>query len=189
MEKVETREQKKTLREKFLKVRNSIPYKERVEKDSVIIKKILEFKEFLKAKNVMIYYPFRNEVNLLHLIDLCRDKNFYFPIVDFENKELKVAKYNGKFYQNKFGIFEPESSEIIDEVNYLDFVLVPGVVFDNHGYRIGYGGGYYDRFLSKIKSYRCGVCYDEQVVDNIPISPNDVFLDCIISDKRIIKIR
>lgn len=188
MEKFETTEQKKTLRKKFLKIRDNIPYKERIEKDSVIIKKILEFENFLKAKNVMMYHPFKSEVNLLPLIDLCKEKSFFFPIVDFENKELKVAKYNGRFCKNKFGIFEPENSEIFDIIN-LDIILIPGIVFDIKGYRIGYGGGYYDRFLLRTNGYRCGICYEEQIIDNIPISLNDVLLDCIISDKRIIKLR
>ncbi len=187
METDEKRKEKQILRKKFLKIRDSILYDERIKKDKIIIEKIMNFEEFIKANNIMIYYPFRSEVNLLSLIELCKEKNFYFPVVDFEKKELKVAKYNGKFKQNKFGILEPENSEIIDK-NELDLVLVPGVVFDLRGYRIGYGGGYYDRFLSNINSYNCGVCYDEQIVGIIPASSEDVALNYIISDRRIIRL-
>lgn len=179
-----TRKEKKFLRDKFIKIRESMTDEMVKEKSQIIVKKLLSFDKFVQAKNVMLYYPFRNEVDVKDLLNICKDKSFYFPVVDFENKTLKIRKYTGKFYKNKFGILEPiyENNDFGCEI--LDFIIVPGIVFDTRCYRIGYGGGYYDKLLSVVRCTTCGVCYDEQIVDRIPVTVNDVPLNYVISDKR-----
>ncbi|MCS7227745.1 MAG: hypothetical protein NZ839_02125, partial [Endomicrobia bacterium] len=88
-----TREEKKVLREKFIKLRENIPEDEANKRSLLIIQQLLKLKNFNQAKNIMLYYPFRNEVNVTGLIDTCKDKTFYFPVVDFDNKTLVIRKY------------------------------------------------------------------------------------------------
>jgi 5-formyltetrahydrofolate cyclo-ligase len=63
-------------------------------------------------------------------------------------------------------------------------ILVPGVAFDLRGGRLGRGRGYYDRLLSGLQGYRCGVAFDEQIVDRVPLEPHDASLNCILTPSR-----
>lgn len=182
----EITKEKQSLRKEFLKLREKLTDTEVEQKSKIIVEKISLLKEFKLAKNVLLYYPFRKEVDVLKLL-IHKDKNFYFPIVDFSNKQLLIGKYNGKFIKNKLGIYEPE--EKIDEkiLEIIDIVIVPGVVFSKNGYRIGYGGGYYDKLLKKINTLSFGVCYDFQIIDFLPIKETDSKVNYIISESYFIK--
>ncbi len=178
---------KQLLRKKFLELRLKLDKRIKKQKDKKIIKNLLSLDEFKKAKDVMIYYPFKNEVDVLKLIKICKDKNFFFPVVNFKKKILEVRKYNEKFVKNKFGILEPKAKSL--KRIKLDFVVVPGIVFDEKCFRIGFGGGYYDKFLKTVDCFTCGVCYDFQIVKSLPTIKNDVKLDCVISERRVIKLK
>ncbi len=175
---------KQLLREEFIKLRLKLDEKIKKQKDKKIIKNLLSLDEFKKAKNIMIYYPFKNEVDVLELIKICKDKTFFFPVVNFKKKVLEIRKYNGKFVENKFGIYEPTGKSLKNVK--LDFIVVPGIVFDKKCFRIGFGGGYYDKFLRKNSCVKCGVCYEFQIVDHIPVEAHDVKLDILVSEKRIL---
>jgi len=175
---------KQKLRKKFLELRLKLDEKTKKQKDKKILKNLISLDEFKKAKNVMIYYPFKNEVNVLELIKIFKDKNFFFPVVNFKKKVLEIRRYNdGKFVKNKFGIFEPKGKSL--KKIKLDFIVVPGIVFDEKCFRIGFGGGYYDKFLKNVDCFACGVCYDFQIVKSLPVEKNDVKLDCVFSEKRV----
>ncbi len=176
--------EKQILRKKFLELRLKLNKRTKSQNDKKIIKNLLALEEFKKAKNVMIYYPFKNEVDVLKLIKICKDKNFFFPVVNFKKKILEVRKYNSEFIKNKFGIYEPKGKNL-KKIN-LDFIVVPGIVFDKRCYRIGFGGGYYDKFLKNVNCFKCGVCYDFQIVESLPTEKNDVKLNCVVSEERII---
>lgn len=179
-------EQKQILRKKILQQRLALEQYEVETKSQKVIENLLSLKEFKTAQNIMIYYPFKNEVDVLPLIDICKEKKFYFPIVNFEKKEIEIKKYNNKFIKNKFGIYEPVG-KIFKNKEIIDFIIVPGIVFDTKCYRLGYGGGYYDKFLKSLNKISCGVCYDFQIIDSLPVEDNDVQLNYVISENRIIK--
>ncbi|MEN3013694.1 MAG: 5-formyltetrahydrofolate cyclo-ligase [Endomicrobiia bacterium] len=186
----EITEKKRILRKKILEIRESLSEKEVEKKSQIIIENIAKLERFKLAKNVLIYYPFKKEVNILKLMD-DRSKNFFFPVVDFEKKELLIRKYNGEFVKNKFGIYEPKEtqhSEIPNIFEIIDFILVPGIAFDKKGYRLGYGGGYYDKLLKKTKTLSCGVGYDFQILDCLPVSKFDTYVDYVISETYFIKV-
>lgn len=183
----EIREKKQALRKKFLELRENLTEEEIKQKSEIIVEKISLLEEFRSAKNVLLYYPFRKEVNVLKLLDY-KDKNFYFPIVNFASKELLLGKYNGKFLKNRLGIYEPKEKVDDSVLKIIDLIIVPGIVFDKNGYRIGYGGGYYDRLLKKIDTLSYGVCYDFQIVDSLPSQSTDVRVNYIISESYLIKI-
>ena len=98
---------------------------------------------YINSKNVMLYYPLKNEVDLLDLLN--DNKNFYFPKV-FEDR-LLVCPYSGEFKQSKLKIMEPCTEPV--EPNILDLIIVPALMLDFKNYRLGYGGGFYDRFLAQ----------------------------------------
>ncbi|MEK7782114.1 MAG: 5-formyltetrahydrofolate cyclo-ligase [Verrucomicrobiota bacterium] len=84
----------------------------------------------------------------------------------------------------KFGIREGADLSPEMELNQLDLVLVPGVAFDSHGRRLGRGKGFYDRLLAGVRGTKCGVAFDEQLVDAVPVGPLDIPLNCILTPSR-----
>jgi 5-formyltetrahydrofolate cyclo-ligase len=84
----------------------------------------------------------------------------------------------------KFGIAEPTAFCEAFPLKRLDLVLAPGLAFDWHGHRLGRGKGFYDRLLSAVSGKTCGVAYDQQMVDAVPIEPHDIRLNCIITPSR-----
>ena len=84
----------------------------------------------------------------------------------------------------KLDILEPSAACQAVSLNQLDLVLVPGVAFDVQGRRLGRGRGYYDRLLADVRGVKCGVGFDEQIVESVPVGPLDVYLDCILTPTR-----
>lgn len=190
----DAREEKERLRKRYLLWRDSLLKDEVNKKSKKIISKILTLDEYKSAKRVLLYYPFRNEVNVLLLLKEKGGKSFYFPVVDFENKRLVVKKLEGKisdgdFLVNKFGIPEPKSKCILKDKSLIDVVVVPAVVFDREGYRIGFGGGYYDKFLKTVSGCKIGVCYSEQLLKKLPHQRFDVKVDFVITEEEVVEVR
>jgi len=145
--------------------------------EEIIIKKIRTLDIYKKANNIMIFYPMKYEINLLELLN--DDKNFYFPKV--QEDKLLVCPNNGKFKKSDFGVMEPLSDEV--SPNTLDLIFVPALMVDENNYRLGYGGGYYDRFLAKYPNiYTIVPMIKELVCDKLPKENYDVKVDCVITD-------
>ena len=90
------------------------------------------------------------------------------------------------YAEGAFGTAEPREKIAVDKQS-LDVVLVPGLAFDREGFRVGYGKGCYDRFLAATKALRVGLGYDFQVLGEVPREAHDLPLDCIVTDKRILR--
>ena len=100
-----------------------------------------------------------------------------------------IIDFDSLIPSGRFGILEPIE---LAKITYksIDMVLVPGVIFDKNGYRLGYGLGYYDRFLNKLpKAVKVGLCFDFQVMDKVPREEHDIPVDYIVTDKEIIECR
>ena len=172
---------KETLRKTVIKQRLELTNQEILTKSRVICQKIINTAEYKSAKVVYMYYAVNNEVSLRMIYDDCRKngKTMAFPKVIGDNIKFCVAQSEDDFEIGKFSIPEPKSSEEAPEP---DLILVPGVAFSKDCMRIGYGGGFYDKFLSNQPVHSLGVCYDFQILDKIPTSAHDERLDEIISD-------
>lgn len=149
------------------------------------------FDLFQRANNVSIYMSFNNEVTTPFMIDQSMEigKKIFLPKIIKENVYLNIYKKNDFLEKGAYGIYEPESAPMNDDFVYeIDLWLIPGVVFDLFGNRIGFGKGYYDKLLQKTDmSKRVGLCYDFQVVDKIPVSEWDQKMGWIITESKIIK--
>ena len=180
---------KNKIRQEILKTRNNLSTEE-VEKKSDLIIQNLE--KFIKnAENIMIFMDMKNEVRITKLMELYPEKSFFIPkITDSKNREMKINKYEeNELVLHKFGYYESSSSDFYNE-NILDIVIVPAVVFDLEKNRIGFGGGYYDTFLKKVrrgnkKAIFIGVCYDFQVVDKIPREEHDIIVDFVVNENQV----
>ena len=149
-------------------------------------------KHFNRKKIIIAgYYPSNYEVDILNFLYKASKKKFRIalPVIKSSNKmSFKSWIYKEPLYVNKIGILEPKNSKkkIIP-----DLIMVPLVAFDNHLNRIGYGKGYYDRSLKKIKKINknaitLGIAYSFQKCTQIPVNNNDFRLDYIITEKGII---
>ena len=181
--------EKDKIRKEILRKRNNLSIEE-VEKKSDLIIENLE--KFIKnAENIMIFMDMKNEVRITKLMKLYPEKSFFISkITDSKNREMKINRYNeNELVLHKFGYYESSSSDFYNE-NILDIVIVPAVVFDLEKNRIGFGGGYYDTFLKKIRGGNkkvlfIGICYDFQIIEKVPAEEHDVVLDFVVSESRI----
>ena len=149
-EKLNLQLEKDKIRQEILKKRNNLSTEE-VEKKSDLIIQNLE--KFIKnTENIMIFMDMKNEVRITKLMEFYPKKSFFIPkITDSKNREMKINKYEeNELVLHKFGYYESSSSDFYNE-NILNIVIVPAVVFDLEKNRIGFGGGYYDTFLKKIR--------------------------------------
>jgi len=148
----------------------------------------LEASDLLQqAQTIMGFLAIKNEVNLTPwLMEKARQsKTIILPRVEADG-QISAVRFTDwdNTIKSRLGIIEP-MGEPFPESD-IDTVLVPGLVFDLKGYRLGYGKGYYDRFLPKLRkdAFKCGICYDFQIVESIYPHEKDVPVDCIITEKR-----
>ena len=144
----------------------------------------------LKLKSIGGYYPSNYEIDDLDILDFLHKKNFKvsLPIIKKDNQmNFYSWSRNDPLKINKFGIPEPVSSKIF----YPDILLVPLVAYDVSLNRLGYGGGYYDRYIEKIekvkKVVKIGLAFSFQKITSIPINQYDKRLDFIVNEKEILR--
>ena len=179
---------KSKLRNRILNLRKKISYK----KLSLHPDKIYKFlrKNKIILKNVGGYYPSNHEIDDLDILNFLRNKrsNISLPIIR-ENNQMDFFEWTNQdpLKINKYGIAEPTLGKKI----YPDIIFVPLVAFDNNLNRLGYGGGFYDRYLEKVskikKTFKIGLGFSYQEIKKIPISKYDKKLDLIITEKKIIQ--
>lgn len=153
-----------------------------------ICKNIKKWNVYSTSKNILIFYPIGSEISLLKLLsDISH--NFYFPCV-VEN-DLYIAKYdkNLGFSDGKFGIKEPVTPRL-SNADFIDLALIPALAVDQKGYRLGYGKGFYDRFLTKYPNITKAVPVSKCLVfDEIPSEDHDVKVNYVITESGIIDFR
>ena len=170
---------KSELRIKAKKIRQSLNLSKISE---AIIKKIKEFDLYKESKNVMIFYPLKDEINLLPLLN--DNKNFYLPRV--KDNKLEVCQYvlNDELCESCYHVLEPTCAPIKDII--LDLVFVPALMVDKNNNRLGYGKGFYDRFLSELSQETKSIVVipDELLVQKLPADKFDVPCDYVITQKK-----
>lgn len=165
--------------------------------DENIKKALFESEVYKNSKVVFIYVNMDSEVNTTEIIkDLfSSDKKVAVPkVIPINTKErhMKALKIDSMLQLNEsgaFGILEP-SLECDDISGEVDLIIIPGLAFDIKGNRLGYGGGFYDRFLSKYPNCkRVALCYDFQILEEVPHEFFDEKVQVIISEERIIDLK
>ena len=175
---------KSEIRKRVLKLRKkNYLYKTQFNFKSVI--NILKKKKYTK-KNIGGYFPYNYEVNILPILERFENLNYslLLPKID-KNSQMNFFNWSTKdpLNINQYGIPEPITSKI----KYPDVLLVPLVAYDKNFNRIGYGGGFYDRYIKRIKKIKkiitIGIAYSFQRVDKVPVDKYDIKLDFIITEK------
>lgn len=184
-------ETKKELRKKILNIRNNMSEEDVINKSSLIINKLTDMDEYKDSNTIFIYMSFKNEVATAELIKkmFSENKRVVIPYTDTKNivlipSELKSMEED--LTLSHFGYYEPVYEKLKPvELEEFDLIIVPGVVFDRHLNRIGFGKGYYDRILcGKRRGVKAiALAYDFQVLEEIPAESHDIKMDMILTEK------
>ena len=145
--------------------------------------------EWARASSVLLFAPLPDEVDVWPLVELAlmAGKTVVLPaFVPGINSYVarQIVDMTRDIVVGKFGVREPADVCVEVPLNQLDLVLVPGIAFDARGGRLGRGKGFYDRLLAGVRGAKCGVAFDEQLVDAVPVGPHDIRLNCILTPTR-----
>ena len=167
------------LRKKMRQIRDRLDEMQAQDLSLAICDHMREIPVFARAEHVFLYYPFGREVNVLPLLD--EEKTFYFPKVF--GKDMIFVRYDEEvtFIKSAFGILEPMGDQADRTPPEETCVIVPGLAFDSAGYRVGYGGGYYDRFLASKPGTAIGVCFDFQKIEDVPHADGDLPVEFVVT--------
>lgn len=170
---------KKDLREKYRQIRqNTI---------ADVAKNLLNFEVFKKAKTVFTYISTKGEPDTYPVLNC--GKKILVPVTFKDQGVIKPCVYYGQenLVAGAYGILEPTEKTVFDKEK-IDIVIVPAICFNQKGYRVGYGGGYYDKFLSDYNGIKIGLCYENCITDMDFQKEFDIKVDFIVTEERIIEI-
>jgi 5-formyltetrahydrofolate cyclo-ligase len=190
---MKNQENKKDLRLQMKELRNAMDSDTVEILSNQICRRLLELPDYQEAEYVLAYFPANHEVSLLPLMTAAIEagKRVYLPRVEKHDMEFYPFTSMEDVKEGYMGIYEPVTTEAFPKADQAvcekAIILMPGVVFDQDKNRLGYGGGYYDRYLSDLELYRIAVCYDFQVIEEeLPVEPHDVKPQLLVTDKRYI---
>ena len=172
------------IRSKILKERAKLNESEVYLKSQIIQNKVLSLPQIKEKQTFFVYNAFKNEVDTSVIIQELKSQNkaVCFPLITGENM-VAVKGLTNEFILDKYGIKTPKEYSIVTNV---DVAIIPLIACDKLKNRIGFGKGYYDKFLKGKNVLKIGICYDFQVVDNFSVNEWDVPLDIIITETQII---
>ena len=177
---------KSSARAYFSSLRSSLTESQRLEKSEKICKKILDMKEFSECDTLLLYYPIKSEPSSLALLDKAFSKGISvaFPISIKSNYTLdfREIKSLDELSVGAYGICEPKTDAPLAKITDKSLCIVPALSFDKSLHRLGYGKGFYDRFLKNFKGTAIGITYSELVCEKLPSDDNDIPVNYIITD-------
>jgi 5-formyltetrahydrofolate cyclo-ligase len=185
---------KELTRMKHLQWRNALSAKE-VEKTSRAVKeRLFSLPEYRKAKTILFYASIGSEPSTYGMMQeaMQQGKRVVVPVTSFKDKSICLSRLHSlaDLEKKKSGLVEPKKEKLCDTpLSDVDLILVPGVCFDLDGYRIGYGGGFYDRLLRKAprKTALIGLCFEQNIEERLPRQSHDAKMHRIVTEKRLIE--
>ena len=178
--------EKTSLRKFLLEKRNGTSFDLMKITSKAIQKRLKKIDSFKNAKKIGMYYPIGSEIMTQDIIQeaLSEGKQVFLPKVIEKNIEFRKIESFSNLENGTFDIMEPRIECPVD--NNLDAILVPTVGISPKGVRLGYGYGFYDRFLAENKIETISITLEKQIVKNIPAAEHDVIIDWIVTEDRII---
>ena len=173
--------------------KKQVPVEERRRRSVAVMERLSAMPRFRDAKNILFYWAMQDEVYTQDTVLMCASsgKNVFLPVVDGEN--LRIRRFSGRAALvpgESYSIPEPVDGSEEVRISDIDLVVVPGVAFDADGGRMGRGKGFYDRLLAGASDcfaggpYKVGVCFDFQMVDEVPREPHDMLMDAVVCESR-----
>jgi len=176
---------KRALRARCRQVRDELGADCREQASERICKRIEQWDTFRSAKVALTYLPMRGEVDLRTLLDECPQIQWAIPrVVETPVPHLLFHAYQpDHLVLHRFGMLEPDPAAPLIIPDQADLILVPGLAYTRSGYRLGYGGGYYDRLLALPgRAATLGICYQALLLDEIPRGPHDVPVGSLVTE-------
>lgn len=164
---------------------------DRQEKSARVCRRAIDLESFRQAMTVMMYMPLPSEVDVTPLAIRCfqMGATVCVPKVDWQRRDMSAVEMlrfdDQDLMLDEHGIRVPRGGRMVLP-SLIDVIIIPGLAFDAQGNRLGRGRGYYDRFLGKIGRAvpKIGVCFDEQMVNEVPTGPDDMKVDFVVTDRR-----
>ena len=186
---------KKEIRKAMTEKRESLSKESVQQKSHAIHQRLIEMSVWKNAMHLMVYLDFRNEVKTTSLIRsfLQQGKHVYIPVTNPKDYSLTVSELKNPELDLRvanFGLLEPKEEALRPtDPKKLDLVIVPGIAFDRDGYRIGFGAGYYDRFLPKLRedTVLISLVFDFQLLPQVPRESHDIAVDWIVAESELIQ--
>lgn len=179
---------KKELRKQMLAKRAGLFPWQRDEYSKAICQRVIQLPLFKQSQKILFYLSFRSEASLFHAMQYAwrTGKEVIVPRVNEDRQTMSYYRINSfkELIVGTYGILEPKpSADRRVSPEELELLLVPGVAFDRKGYRLGYGGGYYDRFLAKWPHMiPIGIAFSIQLVDSVFPEPHDIPMKAVITE-------
>ncbi len=173
---------------------SSLEVAQRIEWSTAACARLIRSDAFANASRIMLYMPMRSEVDVISVaLEAFRlGKSVCVPRVETGRKSMHAVEMttfdDESLDSDALGVRTPKTGQVFPH-DAIDMIVVPGVAFDIRGFRLGRGGGYYDRYLDRVphRIATIGVCFDFQFVDQIPIEPTDIAVQAVVSDRRAVQ--
>ena len=182
-------EKKNKLRREILNKRSSVPDEQRKLAEKQIFNNLLSYSKFSDSKTVLVYYSVNNEIDTVQIIEFCLNnkKRVALPVCkDNRVIDFYYIESFSDLIAGKFNIPAPDVNKCKQVTDYSNAVcIVPALCFDKTGARLGYGGGYYDRFLNGKTAETIGLCFDCFLLDSIPSEEHDIRIKTVITESGI----
>ena len=181
---------KLALRNRMRAVREALPESACEARSVEITKRLFMLEELKRATTILAFAPIRNEVRTRACMEAAwaAGKRVALPRVVEDELKLQLVDSTTELVEGAFTVPEPPEEAMQIEAGEVDFALVPALAVDPRGYRIGYGGGYYDKLIPRLdNACTCAVAYDFQLISEVPELPRDVAVDLVVTDERVIR--
>lgn len=186
------KKEKDAIRKACASVRDSMTHEEHLEFDTKIINTVSSLISFRHADIILLYAPIKSEIDVMPIVSLAleRGKRVAFPRCNMEERtmkfhfiesldDLEIGAYGIREPKEHMPTYDPE------ETKGVAICFVPGLAFDAYGYRLGYGKGYYDKFMNVFHGSTIGVAYTSQILHALPKGKFDKHCDALITEKGI----
>ncbi len=181
---------KLALRNQMRAVRETLPKSACDARSAEITKRLFVLRELEPAATILAFASIRNEVRMRPSMEAAwaAGKRVALPRVVGDELRLHLVDPETVLVEGAFCVPEPPEESARVHPNEIDFALVPALAVDPRGYRIGYGGGYYDKLIPQLgHACTCVVAYDFQLISEVPELPFDVAVDLVVTDERVIR--
>ena len=183
-------DQKHKLRQQCRKIRQSLGEEKRTHASQSICERIEQWTIFQQSEVILTYMPIKSEVDLTSLLEQHPQKIWALPrIIPEEDNRMVFHPYDANhLIQHSFGMAEPAPDLPIIPPEKIQLTLAPGLAFDRHGWRLGYGGGYFDRFLKNFRGISAGIVFHALLLDEIPHTSLDMPMHWVITEEGLLSI-
>jgi len=184
-------ERKRELRGAILKPRDALSADEIAARSAAAGERLLSLPEISAARLILFFVSFGSEIDTVPMISrsLAAGKRIAVPRVERRARKLmpyEVRDLQSDLEPGAYGILEPKPDRPPARLDEIDVVIVPAVAWDEEGFRVGYGAGYYDRFLPEVpQAVRIGLGFELQVRSDVPRGPNDLPVDILVTEAAV----